>query len=127
MAAVHDILAAAHHIVGNTDLLTGGTTWARRDTSRHEDRATLLNRLMDSGRREAMGSMAHRPDDLAPARQVLADLLAMPRTGAGPARRQVAEQVGYSQVAVANAGSGHRVLAVREFNDRADTILRATA
>jgi transcriptional regulator with XRE-family HTH domain len=66
--------------------------------------------------------VAHQADDLGPARQLLADLLATLRRSAGLTQQQVAEQTGYRRATVASAESGHRV-AAEEFWLRCDELL----
>jgi transcriptional regulator with XRE-family HTH domain len=66
--------------------------------------------------------VAHQADDLGPARQVLADLLATLRHSAGLTQQQVAEQTGYRRATVASAENGHRVPA-EEFWLRCDELL----
>jgi transcriptional regulator with XRE-family HTH domain len=48
------------------------------------------------------------PDDLAPFRQTLADLLATLRREAGLTQQQVADRLGYSRTTVAGAETAHR-------------------
>jgi transcriptional regulator with XRE-family HTH domain len=48
------------------------------------------------------------PDELAPFRQTLADLLAALRREAGLTQQQVADRLGYSRATVAGAETGHR-------------------
>jgi transcriptional regulator with XRE-family HTH domain len=68
--------------------------------------------------------VAGRDDDLAPLRQVLADLLATLRKEAGLTQRQLGRQVVYSRETVANAETGYRQPAA-EFWNNCDAVLDA--